>query len=65
MDVKDVTVTFTLEADMDAYGFLDHILLADGRNWPDYLVGTHIDVDLIRQATAEEIEQMGYGEEDE
>jgi len=65
MDVKDLTVTFTLEADMDAYAFLDHILLSDGRNWPDCLVGTRIDVDEIRLATSEEVEQMGYGEDEE
>jgi len=35
MNVKDLTITFTLEADVDAHGFLDSILLADGRNWPD------------------------------
>ena len=62
MDVKDLTVTFTLEADVDAYAFLDQILLSDGRNWPDCLVGGHIDIDTIRQATAKEIESMGYEE---
>ena len=65
MDVKDLTVTFTLEADMDAYAFLDHILLSDGRNWPDCLVGTHIVSDTIRLATSEEIEQMGYEEDND
>ena len=65
MDVKDLTVTFTLEADMDAYAFLDHILLSDGRNWPDCLVGTRIVVDDIRLATSEEIEQMGYEEDND
>jgi len=65
MDVKDLTVTFTLEADMDAYAFLDHILLSDGRNWPDCLVGTRIVVDAIRLATSEEIEQMGYEEDND
>ena len=65
MDVKDLTVTFTLEADVDAYAFLDQILLSDGRNWPDCLVGSHIDVDTIRPATTEEIESMGYEDDDE
>ena len=63
MNVKDLTITFTLEADVDAHGFLDSILLADGQNWPDCLVGTHIASDVIRPATTEEIESMGYGEE--
>jgi len=63
MNVKDLTITFTLEADVDAHGFLDSILLADGRNWPDCLVSNHIDADVIRPATTEEIESMGYGEE--
>ena len=62
MDVKDLTVTFTLEADVDAFGFMDSILLSHGQNWPDCLVGTHIVSDTIRQATAKEIESMGYEE---
>ena len=63
MNVKEFTITFTLEADTDAYTFLDFILLADGRTWPDCLVGTHIVSDVIRSATTEEIESMGYGVE--
>lgn len=67
MDIKDLTVTFTLEADVDAFGFMDSILLSHGQNthvllWPDCLVGTHIVSDTIRQATAKEIESMGYEE---
>lgn len=65
MDIKDLTVTFTLEADVDAFGFIDSILLADGQNWPDCLVGTHIASDVIRPATTEEIESMGYEEEED
>ena len=65
MNVKDVTVTFTLEADVDAFGFMDSILLANGQNWPDCLVGTHIASDVIRPATTEEIESMGYEDNDE
>ena len=66
MNVKDLTVTFTLEADVDAFGFMDSILLANGQNWPDCLVGTHIASDVIRPATTEEIESMGYeGDDDE
>ena len=65
MNVKDLTVTFTLEADVDAHGFIDSILLADGRNWPDCLVSNHIDADVIRPATTEEIESMGYEEEED
>ena len=65
MNVKDLTVTFTLEADVDAFGFIDSILLADGQNWPDCLVGTHIASDVIRPATTEEIESMGYEDNDE
>jgi len=35
MNVKDVTVTFTLEADVDAFEFMDSILLVNGQNnWP-------------------------------
>jgi len=65
VDVKDLTVTFTLEADVDAFGFIDSILLANGQSWPDCLVGTYIVSDAIRQATTEEIESMGYGVGDE
>ena len=61
MDIKELTITFKLEPDVDSYGFLDEILLADGRNWPDCLVGTQIVSDTIRQATPEECESMGYG----
>ena len=66
MDIKELTITFTLEADADAHGFLDHILSVDGRHtWPDCLVGTHIVSDTIRLATSEEIEQMGYEEDND
>ena len=66
MNVKDVTVTFTLEADVDAIEFMDSILLVNGQNnWPDCLVGTHIASDVIRPATTEEIESMGYEEEED
>ena len=65
MNVKDLTITFTLEADVDAFGFMDSILLANGQNWPDCLVGTHIASDVIRPATTEEIESMGYEEEED
>ena len=64
MNVKDLTITFTLEADVDAFGFIDSILLADGQNWPDCLVGTHIASDVIRPATVDEIESMGYGNDE-
>ena len=62
MDIKELTITFRLEPDVDAHGFLDDLFGDDGYNWPDYLVGTQIVSDTIRLATSEEIEQMGYEE---
>ena len=65
MNVKDITVTFTLEAGVDAFEFMDSILLVNGQNnWPDCLVGTLIASDVIRPATVDEIESMGYGNDE-
>ena len=59
MDIKDLTITFRLESDVDAYGFLDDLFGHDGRNWPDCLYGMHIESDIIRPATPAESQFLG------